>query len=207
VLVSLRHGRTSCSGFSATEVTTVLTALTILSGVAAPAVNDYVEDAKLVRAQADVRTLAVSLVRLFHDVGVERARRAAWGNYDLLVGAGAVPDTSGEAASAWGRRTSPDRVGILDDHLVTNAAEYPSLDLRARHGWRGAYLQDRVDADPWGRRYEVNVGALRSRQFDTVVLSAGPDGIVHSAFERDGLSAGGDDIIAAVASNGYAWHP
>jgi hypothetical protein len=207
VLFSVRHGLASCRGFSATEVTTVLTALTVLSGVAAPAVNDYVEDAKLVRAHADVRTLAVSLVRLFNDVGIERARRAAWANHDLLVGAGEVPDTADAKASAWGRRTSTDRIGVLDDHLVTNAAEYPSVDPRVRTGWRGAYLQNRVAADPWGHRYEVNVGVLRSRYFDTVVLSAGPDGVVQSAFEQDGLAPGGDDIVAVVASNGYGSYP
>src|SRR5688572_10565595 len=115
----------------------MLTALTVLSGVAAPAVNDYVADAKLIRAHADVRTLAVSLARLFNDVGIERARRAAWANHDLLVGAGEVPDTANAQASAWGRRTSADRIGILDDHLVTNAAEYPTVDPRVRTGWRG----------------------------------------------------------------------
>ena len=43
---------------------------------------------------------------------------------------------------------------------------------------------------------------MRSHRFDTVILSAGPDGIVESAFERDGLPSTGDDIVAVVSSAG-----
>lgn len=202
VLLSLRDVCRSCRGLSVTEVTTILTALTILSGVAAPAVSDYVEDAKLVRARSDVRTIAVSLVRLFNDVGTERARQNIWVERDLLVGAGEIPETSGAEAGQWGRGTDPGRVGRLDDHLINNRAGYPPLDPRARTGWRGAYLQDPVSADPWGHRYEVNVAALRSHHYDTVVLSAGRDGVVQSAFERDGLLSANDDIVAIVSSSG-----
>jgi hypothetical protein len=97
--LSLCHVLRSCRGFSATEVTTILTALSVLSGMAAPAVSDYVEDAKLIRARSDVRTLSVSLIRLFSDVGTERARRSAWAEHDLLVGAGEVPQTAGASAT------------------------------------------------------------------------------------------------------------
>jgi hypothetical protein len=35
-----------------------------------------------------------------------------------------------------------------------------------------------------------------------VTLSAGADGIVESAFERDGLPTAGDDIVSMVSSAG-----
>jgi hypothetical protein len=44
---------------------------------------------------------------------------------------------------------------------------------------------------------------MRSHYFDTVVLSAGPDGLVDSPFERDGLPTTRDDIAAVVASSGF----
>jgi hypothetical protein len=182
-----------------TEVTTILTALTILSGVAAPAVTTYVEDAKLVRARGDVRTIAISLVRLMNDVGPERSREDGWATYDLLVGAGLTPVTD-TGAARWA--TSGASVGQLDDHLIVNGPDYPTRQPRASFGWRGAYLQDPIAADPWGQRYGVNVAAMKSHAFDTVTLSAGPDGIVESAFERDGLPTAGDDIVAMVSSSG-----
>ena len=127
-----------CWGFTATEVTTVLTAITILSGVAAPAVNNYVEDAKLIRARSDVRTISVSLIRLFSDVGVQRARESGWASYDLLVGAGLAPMTETPAARSWGMSGSAARVGTLDDQLITNGAKYSPREARSQFGWRGA---------------------------------------------------------------------
>jgi hypothetical protein len=190
----------ACWGYSVTEVTTILTALTVLSGVAAPAVTTYLEDAKLVRAQADVRIIAISLVRVMNDVGLQRSRDGGWATYDLLAGAGLIPATSTASAHGWSSAGSA--VGYLDDHLITNAPHYPARQPRSQFGWRGAYVHDRVGADPWGQRYAVNVAAMKSAAFDTVTLSAGPDGIVESAFERDGLPTEGDDIAAMVSSAG-----
>jgi hypothetical protein len=187
-------------GYSVTEVTTILTALTILSGAAAPAVTTYLEDAKLVRARSDVRTVAISLVRLMSDVGPERNREGGWAAYDILAGGGLIPAANAAPARNWA--ASGDKVGSLDDHLITNAPEYPVRQPRAQFGWRGAYIQDPVSSDPWGQRYAVNVAAMKSPAFDTVALSAGPDGIVESVFERDGLPTAGDDIAAMVSSSG-----
>lgn len=43
-----------------------------MSGLAAPAVGDYVAQAQVVRARHDVRTLAVCLIQLFGDTASER---------------------------------------------------------------------------------------------------------------------------------------
>jgi hypothetical protein len=183
-------------GYSVTEVTTILTALTILSGVAAPAVTTYLEDAQLVRARSDVRTIAISLIRLMNDVGPERTRENGWATFDLLTGAGLVPATNTASTRRWASRGA--NVGSLDDQLISNGPEYSVRQPRAQFGWRGAYIQDPVAADPWGQRYAVNIAAMKSAVYDTVALSAGPDGIVDSAFERDGLPTAGDDIVSMV---------
>ena len=190
----------ACRGYSVTEVTTILTALTVLSGVAAPAVTTYLEDAQLVRARGDVRTLSLSLVRLMNDVGPERSRQGGWATYDLLVGDGLIPATSTSSSRGWA--SSGGKVGRLDDQLIVNGPDYPARLPRAQFGWRGAYIQDPVAADPWGHRYAVNVAAMKSPVFDTVTLSGGPDGVVESVFERDGLPTAGDDIASMVASAG-----
>ena len=189
-------------GFSAAEVMTILTAMTVLSGVAAPAMNEYLEDAKLLRAQHDVRTLSASLIRFFNDVGPERGIDGGWARVDLLVGAGEAPLAATAAAQSWTLGTTHEGVALLDDHLVVNEVGYSVVDGPSRMGWRGAYLQDPVRSDPWGHRYAVNVGVMRSHYFDTVVLSAGPNGSVDSPFERDGLPTTRDDVAAVVASSG-----
>lgn len=181
------------------EVTTVLTALSILSAAAAPAVNDYVEEAKLLRAKHDVRTIGLVLTRLFNDVAAERDLKTGWASYDMLVGAGAVPDTRGAGTEMWAAAVRERSAGYLDDHLVTNAAGYARRARGALFGWRGSYLQEHVQPDPWGRRYAVNVRSMEVGAH-TVVLSAGPDGVVESPFEPDILPMTGDDVIALVSS-------
>ncbi|MBI4486578.1 MAG: type II secretion system protein GspG [Acidobacteria bacterium] len=178
---------------------TVLTALSILSAAAAPAVSDYVEQAQLLRATQDVRTIAVVLTRLFNDVSAERDSQTGWASYDLLVGAGAVPGTRGVGTEMWAAAVREGSGGMLDDHLVTNAAGYTRRAGGAVFGWRGSYLQQRVQPDPWGHRYAVNVRAMNAGAH-TVVLSAGPDGVVDSPFESDALPTAGDDIVAVLSS-------
>jgi hypothetical protein len=69
-------------------------------------------------------------------------------------------------------------------------------------GWHGPYVQAGVGPDPWGHRYAVNVKWLASAKgSDTIVISAGPNGIIETPFQVDGVRPGGDDIVA-VASNG-----
>lgn len=187
-------------GFSLTEVMTVLTAVTILSGAAAPAVNDYVEQAKRVRVRHDVNTLAIALMRMANDTPAEANAAGGWATYDLLVGDGAVPIADG-AAAGWAAAPG-DRVGLLDDHLIYNDDRYRRPERYGAFGWRGPYLQQTVDADPWGVRYGVNTRAMRTPDLDTVVLSAGPDGRVDSPFAIDGLPTRGDDVVALVSVGG-----
>lgn len=181
----------------------MLTALTILTGTVAPAMNDYIEEAKLVRAHHDVRTLGVTLVRFFNDVGFEGEMKGGWAAYDLLVGAGAVPDSAGHGADGWIAAVGT-TVGLLDDHVISNTAGYAEYRQRRPFGWRGPYLQNPVGPDPWGYRYAVNVSAMRSARWNTIVLSAGPNGLVESRFALDGLPTLGDDIVSLVSS-GEGW--
>ena len=195
------HAR-GAAGFSVAEVLTILTAFTVLGGLTAPAIYDYVEDARLIRARHDATTIAVSLVRLFDDVGPERSRPKGWASYALLIGAGVAPGAAEEETSGWAMPPNSSNVGLIDDQLVRNAADYSRHRTSALIGWRGPYVQKTVDADPWGHRYAVNVGALRSPGSDTLVLSAGPDGIVTTPFDADGLTEARDDIGALVFSSG-----
>lgn len=188
-----------CRGFSVTEASVILMGLSILSGLAAPAVHDYVEQAKMVKARHDVKTIGVTLVRLVNDVGTQGAA-SGWGAHDLLVGSGPIPAAGSGAVIAWTAPLDGSRVGHLDDHLVTNAAGYAASAGTARYGWRGAYIQERIGADPWGMRYSVNIASMRHPHADTIALSAGPDGVVTSPFVADGVATRGDDVAAVVTS-------
>jgi len=84
-------------------------------------------------------------------------------------------------------------------------------------GWRGAYLSAPIGTDPWGKVYVSNTaflvvasdstdGTLEGNKAggwsrDTIVLSAGPNGIFDTPFGGNvahGTTVGGDDLIYVV---------
>jgi type II secretory pathway pseudopilin PulG len=82
--------------------------------------------------------------------------------------------------------------------------------FNAEHGWRGAYLPGPIGPDPWGTRYSVNVeflaralGAGPSGNVnDVFVVSAGPDRVVDTRFDIDGVSGGAGADVLYVVSGG-----
>jgi type II secretory pathway pseudopilin PulG len=76
--------------------------------------------------------------------------------------------------------------------------------------WRGPYISDRVDPDPWGNRYMANVFGLYHPQGDAsdgfatavVCYSAGPDEEIDTAFNQPGGWQTGDDDYAAIVTAG-----
>lgn len=72
--------------------------------------------------------------------------------------------------------------------------------------WRGPYISDAVDPDPWGSRYMANVFALHVPQgrdgdgFTSAVVcySAGPDEEVDTSFNQPGGWSTGDDDVTAL---------
>lgn len=192
----------AAKGISTVEVTAVLSAMAMLSGMAAPAVNDYVNEAKMIKARSDVRVIATSFARFATDISADARRPGGWATSSLLVGAGAVPAVADGGDNTWMMPESA-QVTSLDAHLVTNAAGYPAYDPRIGFGWRGAYINDGIAPDPWGRRYAVNVRVTSSATLDLIVLSAGPNGTIETPFERDGISPGGDDVLALVSSGAF----
>lgn len=206
----LRTLATSCvrlgrsRGFSSTEAVVLLSAVSLMGAVARPVVADYVNQTRLVRTSRDTQAIAVALLRFTDDVARQLPDGLGWTSYDVLVGSGQPPALGGSGDARW-VATDPRRAGSLTGHLVTNAPGYPSpvRALGPRAGWRGPYIEGQVGPDPWGRRYAVNVRSLvLGGGRDTLVVSAGPNGLIETAFDGDGLVAGGDDIVALVSSGG-----
>jgi type II secretory pathway pseudopilin PulG len=192
-------------GFSIAETAIVLTAASLLTAAAVPTVSGYVTQARQVRAEHDVRAIALSLLRMTDDVPAEARIPRGWATHRLLVTSGIAPERGRGGAAEWVTPTGQQHVGELTDHLLRNGAGYTAFGTppTPRLGWRGPYLDAAIGPDPWGRRYAVNVAMLAAHgRFDTLVICAGPNGLIETAFEGDGLSAGGDDIVALVSSGG-----
>lgn len=195
-------------GFSAPEVATIIAAASLLTAAVKPAVSDYVTNARAVKATHDARTIATAFVRLAGDVRGSARQEGGFARYSLLVSDGQIPKAGPGGDSAWlmgsmarrPARAAQGRVGLLEDFLVGSRDSA----WQAPTGWRGPYIDETISADPWNRRFAVNVETFfRSGRNETVVLSAGPNGLVETRFAGTGIRAGGDDLVALVSAGGF----
>lgn len=201
----MRRRVLSHAGLSLVEVAVVVSVMALIAGVMAPAGMTLVAQARDVRVAHDCEAIRQAVVTMLLDLGRTSLRVGANGTLvELLVTDGSVPDAAGPAAAPWARGIEASgAVDLLDRHLITNepAGNHGNswlLPTRADGpGWRGAYLNDGIGPDPWGRRYAVNVRYLGQKQ-DVLVLSAGPDGIVDTPYEARSLKYGGDDVAVLV---------
>jgi type II secretory pathway pseudopilin PulG len=202
MMMNTRHLLKSVSGFSAAEMAMMLTVTTIVAGTLTPVIQDQVAEARYTRAIHDTHTLATAISRFEGDVLGQANKDRGWATFDLLVGAGSAPAVGAGGDAAWVAPAGTANVGLLDDQLVTNAAGYRSLPQRQSNpirGWHGPYVETGIGADPWGHRYAINIKALSSGASCAVVVSAGPNGQIETAFNGQVILAGGDDVVALVA--------
>ena len=191
-------------GFSALEATVVISAAAIVAATAPGRISEYVDIARMVKARGDVRVLAMSVIRLVHDVG--RVTGANGAPPSLVVSEGSVPEPGTDEARPWALPVDERLVQELTAHLVDNRAGYQRGRSAGAH-WRGPYV-DGLGADPWGSRYAVNVGCLTAGGigYATVVVSPGPDKVVTTPFRSPVIATtqNGDDVIALVSGGADA---
>jgi type II secretory pathway pseudopilin PulG len=178
----MRAGRNHERGLSLVEVSIVLLVLMLLTGVLAPSIGDFVDDAKWVKAKEDCEAIGLTVARLVRDVGpcvkFDGAGPCTKANrVDLLFSDG--PDvtpamlggdattgvSSPELASALNWDSDGTRGDAMSAQFVDNVPGYAGPDGSAAGpffgtGWRGAYLSPPIGPDPWGRRYLVNTAFL-----------------------------------------------
>jgi hypothetical protein len=176
-------------GLSLVEVTIMLLVLMLLTGVLAPTIMDFVDDARWVKVKEDCETIGVSVARLTRDVGpclkfsgsgaCDKANRV-----DILASDGpdvqaadlagsASSDFSSSAVTPGSINWDNDSDALVGDRMenqfTTNAPGYGTPQSSGGSspvgplfglGWRGAYLSSPIGPDPWGRRYLVNTAFL-----------------------------------------------
>ncbi|MEI6669460.1 MAG: hypothetical protein WCP29_15020 [Acidobacteriota bacterium] len=192
----------SATGVSLVETAAALAVSAVVAGAAVPAIQDYITQARFTRAIQDAHTIATAVARFEGDVLGQQANPRGWATFDLLVGAGVAPSIGTGGDPKWLRPTGSAMVGALDDQLVTNAVGYSTFPPRQANwirGWHGPYLESGIGPDPWGRRYAINIRTLSTGASCTVVISAGPNGLIETPFEGVVIVPGGDDVVALVA--------
>jgi prepilin-type N-terminal cleavage/methylation domain-containing protein len=192
-------------GMTMIEMVVVLGIIAVLAAILTPVVANYIDQSRLARAQSDVRVIGEAISRFESDMS----------RYPMFTnGSGNLPDSAADVIRLEGPGTSlTDTSGnttnwvngsvsdLLADQLLSNAPAYSQTSSLAKpFKWKGPYINP--DADPWGRKYVVNIANAKSTSaYACFVLSAGPDGIVQTPFsiaETSSVTASGDDIIFRI---------
>lgn len=194
-------------GISLIEIAVILIAFGLMAGALKPVMSRRIHLARVSRARTDVAAIRDAVLLLLNDVqagGLAQDGSVPLGLQApvfLAVGDGDIPQLGPAGAPEWRLPVDFAEVDFLANHLVRNR---PGGDPdRGYAQWFGAYIEGPVRPDPWGNRYMVNTLYLwtpHGYRYDTVVLSAGPDGEVDSRFTIDGFLPGDDDIYAIVSS-------
>lgn len=193
------------AGVTLIEATIMLAVAAIIAAAAAPVTSRVLDRTRLSRAQSDASAIATAINNLLSEhtsfspftiTGLTGGTTVG-----LLVSDGDIPEAGTGGSASWrdavNVAASP-AIDYLERHLVTNTPGGTGAYATAS-AWRGAYISAPIDPDPWGNRYAVNVLYLRTLTTnDVVVLSAGPDEAVNTAFTVDGITPGGDDILGYV---------
>jgi prepilin-type N-terminal cleavage/methylation domain-containing protein len=203
-------------GFTLIEVIVAIAVVAILAGTITPSVIKHLNDSKRSRALNDCMVIGSTIANFYKDTG--RAPNmtntgATGGATMVLVSTGNTPTGPGQWIAAVG--TGANATDLLSNHLSANtpqgqtASIYPSSATApgAELQWRGSY-QDSFPPDPWGNRYAVNIGNWVNTTATTSnavwALSAGPDGIIQTAFNPNlpatgqTLTTAGDDIAYRI---------
>jgi Tfp pilus assembly protein PilE len=170
----------------------VLVTLSIV-GALAPTLSAVILRAETVAATTAMSNIDTQINTILNDMnytylnydGVKNSAQRV----NLIVSDGDIPSAVSATGSAtWQGAVNGTTIDFIERHLVTNnpggsgANAYPVPATDAGAGWRGAYLDNPLDPDPWGNRYMVNVEYLGPSNNDVVVYSAGPDEEIDSAY-------------------------
>ncbi|HXH25964.1 MAG TPA: hypothetical protein VNI78_11980 [Vicinamibacterales bacterium] len=201
------------------EATIVVIAVSVLTAAAAPAVSRALDRMRIVRAISDAEAIKTAMVNWqvdmpgFKQFKVDGSAGPAGTPIDMAVSDGDTPVEVGpDGDDRWTHPVSGPTpppgfliVDFMENHFVLNnpfgGSSADAYSTGGGNAWRGAYMRAPIDPDPWGNRYAMNPRYLRApfdTRFDTFVLSAGPDEQIDTAFERNGIVPGDDDIVVVI---------
>ncbi|MBI4827094.1 MAG: type II secretion system protein GspG [Nitrospirae bacterium] len=167
-------------GFTLIEVIVVAGIIAILAGVLIPMILKEIDETRITRASADLRSISSAILVFKKDTAQWPAMDGTCSpNLTLLIGGGNAP--GGIGANGWDNTSS----AMIDYHIMVN-------DDGCYNNWAGPYLPS-TSADPWGNQYVINAGNFGIADSPVWIMSAGPNGTLDANANSTSL-IGVDDI-------------
>jgi general secretion pathway protein G len=168
------------NGFTLVEVIVVAGIIAVLAGILVPLIFKEIDESKITRAQADMKSISTSILVYKKDTG----QWPTWDNTCAPVNT--YLQSAGAGATGWpGPNWAPGPGEDFDTYFqADNSGCFGNK-------WKGPYMAV-VSSDPWGHRYYLNTAAFSVPTGPVWLVSPGPNG----QFETDANSTtlGGDDI-------------
>ncbi|MBI5848186.1 MAG: type II secretion system protein GspG [Nitrospirae bacterium] len=169
-------------GFTLIEVIVVAGIIAVLAGILVPLIFKEIDESKITRAKADVKSISSAMFVFRKDTGAWPVMDGSCApNVTFLSGAGNLP--SGLAALGYDAAVA----SSYDSHL--------SADVNGCYGanWKGSYMAV-VTADPWGNTYLTNANSFAATGQPVWIISAGPNGVLETPANSIAIADGVDDI-------------
>ena len=167
------------SGFTLIEVIVVAGIIAILAGILVPIIFKEIDESRITRAAADVRSISSAMIVFRKDTAQWPVMDGACNpNVTLLTGNGNLPAN----LVAMGFDTGLSN--LYNDHISTDVTG-------CYNNWKGPYIA-RVSADPWGYSYFTNASSFSIANSPVWILSVGPNGQLETPAFSD--TTIGDDI-------------
>jgi general secretion pathway protein G len=192
-------------GFTLIELAVVLAVIAVLAAILTPMVTSYLDQARLSRAQADLRTLADAVKLYQRDTGrypiYDSSSAYTSDSVSKVVIGGNNGNTPADGAggASWGLSTQLATTSL--ELYLNNNYSGVSASTFPKATFNGPYIGT-LDSDPWGNKYLLNAGDLtRSSSNHAFVISAGPNGTIETTRDiatTTNLAAGGDDLISVI---------
>lgn len=167
------------SGFTLVEVIVVAAIIAILAGILVPMIFSQIDEAKLSRTQADIRSLSSAIFTFRKDVGTWPVNSSDAACTSTILKSDGVDFTASLLASLTAQGYDTSNIKDFSSQLM--------VDPECYNNWNGPYLGS-IDADPWGNPYFLDT-SLFSGANSSIILSAGPDGLVNTGLNSTTVSA------------------
>jgi prepilin-type N-terminal cleavage/methylation domain-containing protein len=190
-------------GFTLIELAVVLAIIAVLAAVLTPLVTGYLDQARIARAQADVRTIADALKLHQRDTGRYpiyasasdyTSNTIAGGSGKVILGPGSVPS---DLLSDWTVTVTT----TLETYINGNFTGVSSANAFPKAAFRGPYVAS-IESDPWGNAYILTAQHLGTTSTNhAFVISAGPNSTMETTYSQaqtGALTVGSDDIVAVI---------